>query len=593
MFESRLTLVTIAFVLTFVMIGCVDDPGDGKGANVPEEIALSDDDDVTTVADDDDDNDNDDDESPVEDDDDSTAQPPQNDNFLMDGLEIGKIYRPNLSIRTVMFNAKSSDEKFYLALYSVGEEKSTEYDYTVKINGVEYPSQQKRSATTSAPRAADSAYADLSPFAASNYGKIYRDLKARGYNYRTAAEDASEEAELPAVGDIIKLTVPGATGGGDEVDAKVLAVSDELILTNDITTNNPSGELSTDDEKLQEMIDYFEEVILPRERFFFHEESDVNNDGHVTVLFTPKVPEIGAAAYVVPYDLITDDKALPPYVVSNKQEIIYCTPPNMSGGPMSSARYLAEVLAHEFNHQIYFYAKFLLNDNADDDENPYVTEGMSAMAEDLTGFSIGVHYMLWYGFRQSDFSYNDISQFMISYIYDRDESLRSAGYLFLRYLFDQAGGDEMDDSGNPLETEGVKWMREFFVNPTTAPEILAESTGRTREELIEDFALTTMLDGLTRVDEHGRLVSRDRRYHYSVPYEDPITGLIRGFSWYQDEGLLQFDGPSIHAVEQARGSLRAGGFELLSFQPGEAGDTVLEISSEVLDDLRLALVRVE
>ena len=125
-----------------------------------------------------------------------------------------------------------------------------------------------------------------------------------------------QPAPPPDEGDSVSFDL-NAPGGLVTVDASVLLVSSSLVICLDRTTD---PNLTLDASALQEIADGFEHIVLPRLRVFFGQESDVNADGHVTVLFSPLVADTGTA-YVNPYDLVTDPGSRPPGVAANDRTV--------------------------------------------------------------------------------------------------------------------------------------------------------------------------------------------------------------------------------------------------------------------------------
>lgn len=413
-------------------------------------------------------------------------------------------------------------------------------------------------------------------------------LKARNYRAPRPGDEPPVPEEVPAVGDPKMFKV-----AGEDVLAEAVIVSEELIVYLDRTNVNPEGELDPADEKFAEIVRDMEAIVLPRLRLYFGEESDINGDGHIAILFSPLVPEQGATAYVSPLD-ITPLEALEGMALqSNQQELIYVTPPNMQGGPMGSARATLEVMAHEFNHLIYYYRKYVLNDaSVWAQENPYITEGFSALAQDLSGFQMGNLFMVAYAMAPVEWSLNDISENMSGYIYDRDGSLRVLGALLCRYLFDRAGGDNMDDEGTPLPGPGMDWLHGWFNAPELGQEnmLLQAPDFPDFEALVRGFYATLLLDGRTQADNDEPL-NDDPLLAYLPVTEDPVTGRIRGMSMDLTFGPIVISGPELTPIEYASGVLRGGGVEYLIIDvPADQDSVSIRIQSETIDELRAASV---
>ena len=87
-------------------------------------------------------------------------------------------------------------------------------------------------------------------------------------------------------------------------------------------TENPLADVEL--EVMQTLGEYFETLIQPRTRFFRGDESDVNGDGRVTMLFSHLVNESGAYAFVSHCDLVEESVC----GYSNSRELIYVAIPD-------------------------------------------------------------------------------------------------------------------------------------------------------------------------------------------------------------------------------------------------------------------------
>jgi hypothetical protein len=285
------------------------------------------------------------------------------------------------------------------------------------------------------------------------------------------------------------------------------------------------------------------------------------------VLFSPLVAELQATAYVNPYDLITDPLARPQGVAANDQELIYVSPPQLLEPYMATPNAIIETLAHEFQHAIYFYRKYLLNDlPLSAAESAYVTEGLSALAQDLTGYQAGNFFVAKAGLDGiAQVSANDLVLSSGSYYMDRDGELRGAAYLLLRYLYDQAGGDTVQPDGSfqAATSPGIAWLRAFMDSPLLGGENVEAATGRPLAETIADWYTAMMVDD--RLDASDAPLNADPRWNYLPTQVDPLTDRVRGTTMFEDfRGMVQKTGPLIVDLAAADGIIRAGGVEYLS-----------------------------
>jgi hypothetical protein len=368
----------------------------------------------------------------------------------------------------------------------------------------------------------------------------------------------------PRKGDTRTFNVGGAT-----ITAEAVLVDDVAAYWLDKTT----APLATiDPQILKELAQGFGETVVPRERIYFGQESDVDGDGHISVLFTPLVTQSGPIAYFSPCDLV-DPKVVTVCADSNEAELLYARPTADLPDYMATAGALLELFAHELQHAIYFHRKYILN-NASfaDNENPYITEGCSDLAADLVGYNGGLIHRFKAGLDGVDLlSLPNLTTGKITkYVPEPEDGVMRGGInLLIRYLFDQAGGDAIDGAGKPVDKGGIKWLRAFVDSPELNDENVTKSSGLTLEQLIKQFWTALALSN--RGPDHGPL-NPDPRYNFLPTAVDPVTGYTRGLNLYGSYKSTKMMGPRIQSFDSPDGSLRSGGAELLQLR---AKSTVL------------------
>ena len=392
----------------------------------------------------------------------------------------------------------------------------------------------------------------------------------------------------PRKGDKRKFQLRGATGN-QEIEAEAIWVDEVAVFWIDRTTQ-PAATI--DEATLKQLADGFAKVIVPRERIYFGQESDVNGDGHIAVLMSPLVTA-SAVAYVSPCDLVDPGKVAG-CPTSNGLELVYLSPPSSLQPPYNTAAAMLETIAHEFQHAIYFYRKYLLNGTTDKKENPYITEGLSGLAQDLSGYQAGNFYVV-----QATLAAigevaipNVTSAELKSYVPGAgDGIMRGAGYLLLRYLFDQAGGDAMEADGTPKDRGGIKWLRAYMDRPALGDDNLDQSFPKGYEELVLQF-WTAM--ALSNRGTDGKPLSGDARFNFLPTTKDPVTTRQRGCNLFTVFHGQQLTGPKVQGVAAADGKLRAGGAELLRLEAGADAKTLqVQLKVEPAAKARLRVVRVK
>ncbi len=380
----------------------------------------------------------------------------------------------------------------------------------------------------------------------------------------------------PAEGSTVPFQV-GTPSGVETIDASVLHVSPSLVIALDRTTD-PS--LSLDASDLQEIADGFEDVVLPRLRVFFGQESDVNADGHVTVLFSPLVAQTGTA-FVNPYDLVTDPGSRPAGVAANDQELLYVTPPQLLDPQQATPRAMLETLAHEFQHAIYFYRKYLLNDQLNGNESVYITEGLSGLAQDLSGYQAGLFFINRAALDAWDLqSINDLVLSLGAYYMDRPE-LYGGAYLLMRYLYDQAGGDTLQSDGtvDTAASPGVPWLRALVDSSLLGEASIEDAAGQGVVALATDWLTALMVDD--RDDDLGDPLNDDPRYNFLPPATDPITGRQRGTTMFETfMGMVQKTGPVVRDLADVNNAIRPGGSEYVRIEASSPGTLTVTVEAD-------------
>ena len=326
--------------------------------------------------------------------------------------------------------------------------------------------------------------------------------------------------------------------------------------------------------ELQAVADGLAKTIVPRERIYFGKESDLDGDGLISILFSPLVAS-SAVAYFSPCDLL-DPKVVPSCKASNRMEVLYVTPPSALTPPYNTVNAMLELIAHELQHAIYFNRKYLLNNNVAM-ENPYITEGLSALAQDLSGYQAGNLYVVLATLKGIDLVAvpNLGSPSISSYLKGASDGvMRGADYLLLRYMFDLAGGDSMDASGTPVDKGGIKWLRGYMDSKELGLDNFTTSTKLDLSKLGLQF-WTAM--ALSNRGAGGKPINSDPRYNYLPTLVDPITKRQRGCNLFAAFHGSKMTGPATQSFDAADKGLRAGGAELLLLSP-KAGQSRLSFS---------------
>ena len=226
----------------------------------------------------------------------------------------------------------------------------------------------------------------------------------------------------------------------DEVTATARCVNSRVALFVDTTVDSSlPGVMATSD--YQTLCDQFGSV-LDIEYDILGDPPDINGDGVVTVLMTPKVNSLGASGggivtgFFFAGDVLTRSASNP---ASNQQEIVFVLSPDPDGifgtkiaKSFAMSNLLTAVVPHEVQHLLSYYYHVQVNGGSS--ETSWLNEGMSHLLEDVVGYG------------QENPS--RIALFLASLAdsplipsSSPDLSERGGLYLFLRFLYEQAGSD--------------------------------------------------------------------------------------------------------------------------------------------------------
>ena len=372
------------------------------------------------------------------------------------------------------------------------------------------------------------------------------------------------------------------------IEAEATQITGAVVLWEDRTTPNEIG--SVDATVLEGVLESFEDIILVRERQIFGQESDVDGGGQIDLLLSYTVNQYGPVAYVTWCDIGAENGC---GRSGNGSEVIYLGIPDPDSS-YSSVNGISETVAHELNHLIYAWHKYILNDQADASENIYLTEGMSALAQDLTGYNNGNQYV-WgaaldgvevYGNEDASVQGLSINDFLRGdgyYDEERDGTLRGGAYLFLRYLFEQAGGFEVKRSGELVDAGGMAWVQSWFDAPELGPDAVVATTGKDVIDVAEDWYTALVVT--------GRVENDNPAWNYQERVEDPLTGYEFGIDPFDTiHGWWELTGPRVQTMADADGQIRAGGVEYLQ---AELAAGVFTLASDPDAAIRARILRVD
>jgi len=264
-----------------------------------------------------------------------------------------------------------------------------------------------------------------------------------------------------------------------QVDAEMVYATDHVYFWVEQGVEYDSAELEA-------LVDEFETKTYPTNREFFGSEwtPGVDGDEHLYILLAD-----GLGVNLAGYYSSVDEYSPLAHEYSNSHEMFYL----MAGNVDLGDPYTAGVLAHEFQHMIHWYR--------DQNEDTWMNEGFSVLAEHLNDFDIG-------GF---DFAYADEpDQALLHWPGANEDTIGHYGqaFLVLAYFLDRFGSEATQaivaDQANGFDSIDRVLAELGFEDASTGESVSAD-------DVFVDWALAMLLQD-SSLD--------DGRYGY-ISYPNP------------------------------------------------------------------------
>lgn len=206
----------------------------------------------------------------------------------------------------------------------------------------------------------------------------------------------------PLVGDTLTYRVPNLNQGKSAcldffpISAVVRAVGTRALIVQDVAA--PAGGFTTTD--YNDIVREFDTLIFATDTMWFGSPSDRNNDGLITILYTPEVNKLtpaGSAGFTAGFffraDLFTKaefQQAGQQCPTTNEHELFYVLTPDPSGTINNNVRSTATVrqttrgtIAHELEHMINQGVRMFIP--GAQLEHVWLDEAMAHFAEEAVG----------------------------------------------------------------------------------------------------------------------------------------------------------------------------------------------------------------
>jgi hypothetical protein len=215
-------------------------------------------------------------------------------------------------------------------------------------------------------------------------------------------------------------------------------------------------------------------------------------------------------------------------------------------------------------------------------------EGVGGFAQDAVGYQAGNLYVTMAGLDGFDqFSLGDTLVDNRPYDTKRDGVLRGGSYLFVRYLYDRAGGDKANPDGTITGLGGTAFIHAALEAPTSVAVALPDLTKATLADIGMDF-FTTL--AMSNREDKGGPAPKNPCFAYLPTSPDPVSTDQRGANVYAKFHGIQMKGPAIQPASAADGKLRVGGVDYIEID-ATPGQTELDFTA-TLDPSVLPRVRV-
>ena len=412
------------------------------------------------------------------------------------------------------------------------------------------------------------------------------------------AAGAGVRGPVPQVGDEGPFRVCSTLecSGTVPITARVAYVGSHGIIW--VDTEMPAGaEVLTPDD-LEQLGALFDDHLYPIDTTAFGATSDIDGDGHVSIVITDQVNDLTAdctngrvVGYTFGGDLLTSHPG------SNQSEVFFAFAPKpaTSGCPtvsrVGALRSLPPVLVHELQHMISFNQHVLRRGRADEDV--WLNEGLSHFAEELAQRLVPDASC---PNSPSCFSLFASGNLRNAYLYlDDPEAIplvapgdgltlagRGAAWLFVRWMADHFSSDTL---------RGTQLTRALLGGTAAGAANVAAVTGLPFASLAGEWLAANWLDDLPGFAQAGRLRYRTWDFRAVFAANHPTPPFVLPFPLVPAVA----NGISNHA-----GTLRGGsGYFLRVLVPAGADGVAVELSGTGATvpvatqvDARFAVVRI-
>jgi hypothetical protein len=311
-------------------------------------------------------------------------------------------------------------------------------------------------------------------------------------------------------------------GGGVSVTVTVKKVVGSTALLVD------KADTAVAQSDLDKLADEFDTIAGPRDRQIFNQNAahtgtlDTDGNAMLGVVLSSKVGTSGIAGLFDVRDVLNKAPKpnSDPSANGNESDLMWATLPGSTlNGKTVSVALIAGTLAHEYQHMI----NLARARTSGKTETVFLNEALSHLAEDLTGYGasnlsvIGAYLAAPSNglFLNDDGADND----------DAAGKARGIGYLYLRYLFEKAGGYAIASDGKITDQGGIAFVEKLMTGGTKNG---LESLSAAGGSFFKRFALFFPTLSVSQNSADAPLVATDCRFNFDLPTTDPLTQQLHG-----------------------------------------------------------------
>ena len=279
------------------------------------------------------------------------------------------------------------------------------------------------------------------------------------------------------------------TGNTTELTASLKSSSVNL----DVWVDNAAV---IDDSVFRILVDAIENHVLPRHTAVWGSWRDVDGNGKISMLMTPRFNQTRKAIGIFnPADFYpnnTDIKSPNYNPLSNEMDIVYVGVPDSTGAdPAFSIASLLATIAHETQHLKSFSVVVNQQESCGaaepEMEETFLEEGLAHFAENIAGYGLSGGNMAFI----SRYLDKPEATALSSYIgvgFGDSVERRGGMALLIGYLFQEFGGVQFKDDGSITDSGGISFLRRIYASRKRGWERLEDASGYKRETILKQFA---------------------------------------------------------------------------------------------------------